>query len=331
MPFVVFVAAWVTYRPDPQITWILTLPFLVLAFMFTMDYDLIHLVAWYGGEELPLRYRFAATWAAREGPILLWVAWMALLSTIWRNPLASESEKTHYLRLRLMNGFALTLLLVAWILQPFKPAEGNGPGLNELLQTDLMVIHPPLIFLAYSLCITLACIAISSIMTDCAGIKDRLIQVARPAFFFSTLGIGLGGLWAYLILDWGGYWAWDPVETGSLLPWICLVVLLHLRTRPGKTPEHMWAGIAMACGALALFATMVTRAGGVWAVSVHTFVVNSAGSPPSDVFGRIMVLLSDFSGIEVVVYFLGILQLLGIFLASRLGFEFSKYLSLIHI
>ena len=325
MPFVVFVAAWVTYRPDPQITWILTLPFLVLAFMFTMNYDLIHLVAWYGGEELPLRYRFAATWAAREGPILLWVAWMALLSTIWRNPLTSESERTHRLRLRLMNGFALTLLLVAWILQPFKPAEGNGPGLNELLQTDLMVIHPPLIFLAYSLCITLACIAISSIMTDCAGIKDRLIQVARPAFFFSTLGIGLGGLWAYLILDWGGYWAWDPVETGSLLPWICLVVLLHLRTRPGKTPEHMWAGIAMACGALALFATMVTRAGGVWAVSVHTFVVNSAGSPPSDVFGRIMVLLSDFSGIEVVVYFLGILQLLGIFLASRLGFEFSKY------
>jgi len=325
MPFAVFVAAWVTYRPDPQITWILTLPFLVLAFMFTMNYDMIHLVAWYGGEELPLRYRFAATWAAREGPLLLWVAWMALLSTILRNPLSSESERTHLLRLRLMNGFALTLLLVAWILQPFKPAESVGPGLNELLQTDLMVIHPPLIFLSYSLCVTLACIAISSLLIDCAGIKDRLIQVARPAFFFSTLGIGLGGLWAYLILDWGGYWAWDPVETGSLLPWICLVMLLHLRTRPGKTPEHMWAGIAMACGALALFATMVTRAGGVWAVSVHTFVVNSAGSPPSDVFGRIMVLLSDFSGIEVVIYFLGILQLLGLFLASRLGFDFSKY------
>ena len=43
---------------------------------------------------------------------------------------------------------------------------------------------------------------------------------------------------------WGGYWAWDPVETGSLLPWICLVMLLHLRTRPGKTPDHIWAGIS---------------------------------------------------------------------------------------
>ena len=325
MPFAVIVAAYITYKPDAKLTWILALPFLILAFMFTLDYDLIHLVAWYGGEELPLRYRFAATWAAREGPILLWVAWMALLSIIWRNPLKSESDETHLLRLRLMNGFALTLLLVAWILQPFKPAEGDGPGLNELLQTDLMVIHPPLIFLAYSLCIVLTCIAISSLLTTSMGIKDRMIQVARPAFFFSTLGIGLGGLWAYLILDWGGYWAWDPVETGSLLPWICLVMLLHLRTRPGKTSDHMWAGVAMASGALALFATMVTRAGGVWAVSVHTFVVNSEGSPPQDVFGRIMVLLSDNSGIEVIVYFLGILQLLGIFLATRLGHEYSKY------
>ncbi|MBA4694876.1 MAG: cytochrome c biogenesis protein CcsA [Candidatus Poseidoniales archaeon] len=325
MPLAVFVAAWVTFRPDARFTWILALPFLVLAMMFTMNYDSIHLVAWYGGEELPLRYRFAATWAAREGPILLWVAWMALLSIIWRKPLQEESPDAHLFRLRLMNGFALTLLLVAWILQPFKAAEGRGPGLNELLQTDLMVIHPPLIFLAYSLCLTLTFIAISSIFTNFDGIKKRLIQVARPAFFFSTLGIGLGGLWAYLILDWGGYWAWDPVETGSLLPWICLVMLLHLRTRPGKTSDHMWAGVAMACGALALFATMVTRAGGVWAVSVHTFVVNTAGTPPNDVFGRMMVILSDISGIEVMVYLLGIIQLIGIFLASRLGFEFSKY------
>ena len=328
MPFTVFVAAWLTFKPNPKLSWILALPFFILAFMFTINYDSIHLVYWYGGEDLPYKYRFAATWAAREGPILLWVAWMALLSTIWRNPLRGESDDAHLMRLRLMNGFSMTLLLVAWILQPFKSAIKDGflpPGLNELLQTDLMVIHPPLIFLAYSLSIVLACIGISSILTDSDGLKDRLIQVARPAFFVATLGIGLGGLWAYLILDWGGYWAWDPVETGSLLPWICLVILLHLRTRPGRTPDYMWAGIAMACGALSLFATMVTRAGGVWAVSVHTFVVDSEGSPPGDVFGRIMVLLSDPSGVEVVVYFLGILQLLGIFLASRLGFEFSKY------
>ena len=325
MPLAVVVAAWVTYRPNAKITWVIALPFFVLAAMFTLNYDSIHLVAWYGGDELPLKYRFAATWAAREGPILLWAAWMALLSIIWRNPLSGENDDSHLMRMRLMNGFSLTLLLTAWILQPFKAAELTGPGLNSLLQTDLMIIHPPLIFLAYSLCITLAIIAISSLITNTEGMKDRLIQVARPAFFFSTLGIGLGGLWAYLILDWGGYWAWDPVETGSLLPWICLIILLHLRTKPGKTPDHMWAGIAMAAGALALFATMVTRAGGVWAVSVHTFVINSEGSPPGDVFGRIMLILSDISGIEVIIYLLGIIQLMGIFLASRLGTKFSKW------
>ena len=194
MPFTVFVAAWLTFKPNPRLSWILALPFFILAFMFTINYDSIHLVYWYGGEDLPYKYRFAATWAAREGPILLWVAWMALLSTIWRNPLRRESHDAHLMRLRLMNGFSMTLLLVAWILQPFKSAIKDGflpPGLNELLQTDLMVIHPPLIFLAYSLSIVLACIGISSILTDSDGLKDRLIQVARPAFFFATLGIGL--------------------------------------------------------------------------------------------------------------------------------------------
>ena len=325
MPIAVIAAAWVCYKPDYRITAIIAMPFLVLAAMFTTNYDSIHLVAWYGGEELPLRYRFAATWAAREGPILLWAAWMAVLSIIWRNPLSGESEENHLFRLRIMNGFALTLLLVAWIFEPFKAATESGPGLNELLQTDLMVIHPPLIFLAYSLCITLTAIAISSLIVSTKGIKERLIHVARPTFFFATLGIGLGGLWAYLILDWGGYWAWDPVETGSLLPWIAVVMLLHLRTRPGKTSDHMWAGVAMACGALSLFATMVTRAGGVWAVSVHTFVVDSSGSAPTDVFGRLMVLLSDISGVEVLVYWMAITQILGIFLASRLGFKFSNW------
>ncbi|DAC61553.1 MAG TPA: hypothetical protein D7I03_00425, partial [Candidatus Poseidoniales archaeon] len=64
----------------------------------------------------------------------------------------------------------------------------------------------------------------SAIFTnDTAGIDDRILTLARPGILVTTLGIGLGGLWAYLILDWGGYWAWDPVETGSFLPWLALV------------------------------------------------------------------------------------------------------------
>ena len=170
LPFTIVVIGFITFVPEihtKKLAWIGAIPFFLLALMFTLDYTSIELVAWYGGEELPLRYRFAATWAAREGPILLWAAWMALLATIWSKPFVKESKAAAKMRLRLMNGFTLSLLLISWGMKPFQQSNGyRGPGLNELLQTDLMVIHPPLNFLAYSFCIALACTANSSILTD---------------------------------------------------------------------------------------------------------------------------------------------------------------------
>ena len=282
----------------------MALPFFALASRFLAnDTSFAHVVS-YGGEDLPLKYRFAATWAAREGPLLLWVVWMSLLAYVWRKKMPGEaSELTHSSRLRFIHGFSLLLLLLAFNLDPFKPSSGNGlgQGLNELLQTDLMVIHPPLIFLAYSFCLHLAAVSLSSMFYESKGIKQRMLTIARPGLLISTLGIGLGGLWAYLILDWGGFWAWDPVETGSLLPWLVLVLISHLRTRPGKTSESAWIGAGLAAGGAALFATLVTRAGGVWASSVHTFVTNSESSPPSDAFSRMLVLKTDSTaGVEVI-------------------------------
>ena len=139
-----------------------------------------------------------------------------------------------------MHGFTLLLLLISMTLDPFagNPFGVKGDGLNELLQTDLMVIHPPLVFLAYSLCIALAATSLAILQYgDDAEIDKRMLHQTRPGLLIATLGIGLGGLWAYMVLDWGGYWAWDPVETGSLLPWLALVLMGHLRTRPGK-PRH---------------------------------------------------------------------------------------------
>ena len=113
--------------------------------------------------------------------------------------------------------------------------------------------------------------------------------------------------------------AWDPVETGSFLPWLALVLMGHLRTRPGKTSTLMWTGLGLATGALALFATLVTRAGGVWAASVHTFVVSADGTPPTDVFGRMMVLKDRAEGVEIVSYVLLILLLSGVFIRAAQG------------
>ena len=94
------------------------------------------------------------------------------------------------------------------MMEPFQtnPTGFQGRGLNELLQTDLMVIHPPLIFLAYAYCIMLSCIGLTAFW-ETNFLKDRMIQITRPAMFVSTLGIGLGGYGLYTVLDWGGYWA----------------------------------------------------------------------------------------------------------------------------
>ena len=296
----------------------LILPFFALVSRFIVNDTSIQYVAAFGGESLPFKYRFAATWAAREGPILMWVVWLTLLAWIWRKPMigkSTESTISRDFRQRIIYGFSLTLLLIAIVLNPFKktPELYFGAGLNELLQTDLMVIHPPIIFLAYSFCIFITAISLSAIFTDdAAGIDDRILALARPGILVTTLGIGLGGLWAYLILDWGGYWAWDPVETGSFLPWLALVAISHLRTRPGKVSDKGWIGAGLVVGALALFATLVTRAGGVWASSVHTFVTSDSGTAPSDAFSRMMLLKSDaVAGVEIMTYLMFILLLIG--------------------
>ena len=300
---------------------LLALPFFALVSRFIVNDTSIQYVAAFGGESLPFKYRFAATWAAREGPILMWVVWLSLLSWIYRRPMignASESLEARDFRQRVMYGFSLTLLLIAIVLNPFKqtPDFFFGSGLNELLQTDLMIIHPPIIFLAYSFCIFITAVSLSGIFTkDTQAISGRIIALTRPGLLISTIGIGLGGLWAYLILDWGGYWAWDPVETGSFLPWLALVGISHLRTRPGKVSDKGWIGAGLVVGALALFATLVTRAGGVWATSVHTFVTEDSGTAPSDAFSRMMLLKSDsVAGVEIMTYLMFILLIIGCWL-----------------
>tara|TARA_B100001989_G_scaffold250695_1_gene228282 strand:- start:1191 stop:3698 length:2508 start_codon:yes stop_codon:yes gene_type:complete len=297
---------------------LLMLPFFALVSRFLVNDTSIQYVAAFGGEALPMKYRFAATWAAREGPILMWVVWLTILAWLWRRPMAGKSVESiaaRNFRQRIMYGFSLTLLLIAAVLNPFKktPEFFFGSGLNELLQTDLMIIHPPLIFLAYSFCIFITAISLSGIFTsEVSGIDERILSLVRPGLLVTTIGIGLGGLWAYLILDWGGYWAWDPVETGSFLPWLALVGLSHMRTRPGKVSEKGWIGAGLVVGALALFATLVTRAGGVWASSVHTFVISDTGSAPNDAFSRMMLLKNDsMAGVEIMTYLMFILLIIG--------------------
>jgi len=286
----------------------LMLPFSALMFLFLIDASSIEYVWNNGGSDLPLLYRISAIWAGREGPLLLWVAMLGALLLIDGNQHPTETDSQHQLRIRLLVGFSALLLFIALMLNPFRATPSDAlsrPGLNALLQTDLMVIHPPVIFAFYTLCIGVGVHAISAMLHAGAPARDRILHLARPALWVGTLGVGLGGLWAYTVLDWGGYWAWDPVETGSLLPWIALIVLLHLRLPKGMANEDHWfVGVGVVPAFFAIHATLVTRANGVWA-SVHAFVAEGDIDPSMGPIQRILQLgFQDGPGLEVHLYLL---------------------------
>jgi cytochrome c-type biogenesis protein CcmF len=177
---------------------------------------------------------------------------------------------------------ALVLLMATMALEPFAARTSGlpagGHGLNPALRTPLMAIHPPIVFLSYAM-IT---IVFGAAMAYVIRKDDLWSEIARPwtrlAWFTLTLGIGIGAMWAYVTLGWGGYWAWDPVETSSLLPWIALTALVHALVSHGRRRDYTYlapflAGMSMF---LVFFATFVTRSG-VWA-SVHSYAGASSGT-----------------------------------------------------
>ena len=287
---------------------LLMIPFISLLFLFLIDAKGIEYVWLNGGADLPILYRISAIWSGREGPLLLWISMLGGLIWFDGEQHPNESKKQHIFRLRILVGFSLVLLMIAMWLNPFSPTpidanDNTRPGLNALLQTDLMVIHPPVVFAFYTLCIGVGAHALSAMLISGQTARERILKLARPALWVGTLGVGLGGLWAYTVLDWGGYWAWDPVETGSMLPWLALVILLHLRLPKGMNREDDWfIGVGILPAFFAIHATLVTRANGVWA-SVHAFVAEGEVDTSMGPIQRILSLgFEDPAGLEVHVY-----------------------------
>ena len=308
-------------KPHPHefsILGLQALPFLFLIIAFIVDFDLLRTVRINGSYDLPIHYRVSAVWAGRSGPLLLWIAWLSAARLWWRYISDKETEKKRIGTGGVLHFLTFCLFFVAFLLEPF--ALDNSPPrteLNVFLQTDLMVIHPPIVFAFYALCLVVSSLAMEGILneTNPLEIHQDVLPLARAAFFAGTLGIGLGGLWAYTVLDWGGYWAWDPVETASLLPWLSLLLLIHLRMSPKVKNRHsalVWSPVlALLTGALALHSTLVTRANGVWA-SVHAFVASQESeSLNNDAYMRVLSLWdSGVEGIEVLIQFIGMIILI---------------------
>ena len=287
-----------------------TAPFILLVIAFIIDDYSLKLVTEYGGSDLPILYRISAVWGGRAGPLLLFASLTSIVT--W---FMTDREELDY-DVRIMHGFTLGILFISWFLRPFEGSEGIIPSeLNPLLQTDLMVIHPPVVFSYYALCIATASVAMGGIIHQKSAkeIHDAQLHWARAAYFVGTIGMGLGGLWAYTVLDWGGYWAWDPVETGSILPWFALLLIVHARSTPDTSKSiQISPALGLISGALAIHATLVTRANGVWA-SVHAFAADGLGTDSQDPYIRVMYIIDASPiGFELACYVISIL-ILGFF------------------
>ncbi|MGH9481269.1 MAG: heme lyase CcmF/NrfE family subunit [Terriglobales bacterium] len=256
----------------------------LLGLIYHNDFSVAY-IAEHSNRALPFYYKFAVLWAGQEGSLLFWTL---LLSGYGFVALLTSGRKHPHLRplaaVILSAIQAFFLLLNNFVASPFStlpvgtPADGSG--LNPLLQYTQMDIHPPILYLGYIGFSIPFAFALAALIKRAPG--DRWIQVTRlwsmVAWGFLTVGIVLGGYWAYKVLGWGGYWAWDPVENAAFLPWLTGTAFLHsvmMQEKRGMLKVwNVW--LIFATFLLTIFGTFLTRSGIV--SSVHAFAQSSIGN-----------------------------------------------------
>ncbi len=277
---------------------VITLLYLLLSHYYEYDYVWKHT-----SSEMPVQYVFSAFWEGQEGSFILWLFWHVVLGTIlmftskkWEAPamivfalvqafLASMILGIYPFGLKigsspfvLMRNTADNFMLPWTQMTDYLeriPAFMDGTGLNPLLQNYWMTIHPPTLFLGFASTLVPFAFAMAALFNkDFKG----WIKPALPWAFFSVmiLGVGIlmGGAWAYEALSFGGFWAWDPVENSSLVPWIVMVGAAHLllivrNKNTGLTSAFFMSILSFL---LILYSTFLTRSGVLGDSSVHAFV-----------------------------------------------------------
>jgi len=241
-------------------------------------------VAQFTDRALPLGYKLAAFWAGEEGSLLLWAVLLSIMSATvalsirFKSP--SQSAATIGILAAVCAFFGFLLLLAA---DPFAvsstvPADGNG--LNPLLRDPEMIAHPPILFLGYAAFTIPFALMAGALL---ANVRDsRWAELARAWAIFAWValsgGILLGAKWAYEVLGWGGYWAWDPVESASLLPWLTGIAAMHsLIVQRQRGMFRVWSAALLSLTfLLCIFGTYITRSGIV--DSVHGFAQSLVGT-----------------------------------------------------
>jgi len=249
-------------------------------------------------KDLPPQYIFSAFWEGQEGSFLLWMFWHVVLGFVLMRK-GKQWEAPVLFSLALVQGFIAAMLLGvhSWGDDPFKIGSNpflllrdtmdapifatadylsriQGTGLNPLLQNYWMVIHPPTLFLGFASTTIPFSFALAGLIL---GRHREWLKPALPWALFSAAALGtgilMGGAWAYEALSFGGYWAWDPVENMSLVPWLVLVAGIHTNLIARNTGHSIKTTYLfyLLSFILVLYSTFLTRSGVLGQTSVHAF------------------------------------------------------------
>jgi cytochrome c-type biogenesis protein CcmF len=240
-------------------------------------------VAHYTSTTLPVSYKVTALWGGQAGSLLFWLFILSMytLIAVMQNQ-NKNRQLMPYVTATLMSVTLFFLSLVLFAADPFKklsPIPIEGQSLNPLLQNYWMVSHPPSLYTGYVGVTVPFAFAMAALITgrlDVGWLKT-IRKWSLFAWLFLTLGILQGSYWAYIELGWGGYWAWDPVENASLMPWLASTAFLHsVMIQEKKGMLKIWNMVLVITAfTLAIFGTFLTRSGVV--SSVHSFAQSPIG------------------------------------------------------
>jgi len=285
--------------------------------LLTDDFSLAY-VANHHSTATPFPFDIATAWAALEGSIILWGLVLGVFTWAVAVKYRNNPDRLGAAALAVMGGVAIFFFgLMLTVANPFEVCvdamttgcaasspwpfaaidiPANGPGPNPLLQNHyLMAVHPPVLYIGYVGLTVPFAYAIGALALGEPGPEwlRRSHRSTLVAWSFLSLGILLGGWWAYEVLSWGGYWAWDPVENASLMPWLIATAFLHsglVQLRRGMLQAWNFI-LVISAFALTILGTFLTRSGTI--NSVHSFTQSAIG--PALLGFLVLVLVGSFT------------------------------------
>ncbi len=261
---------------------LITISSAILTYAFLNRDFSIEYVANYSNRDLPLFYTLSAFWAGQKGSLLFWSLLLSLFAAV---VVIQNKNKNRDFMPYVISIISVTqclfLVLMTFAERPFEliyPPE-DGSGLNPMLQNPGMVFHPPTLYMGYVGFTIPYAFAMASLLTGHLG--DVWIKTTRRWTIFSWFFLGMGNLfgawWAYRVLGWGGYWAWDPVENASFMPWLTGTAYLHsVMIQERRDMLKVWNMVLIVLTfSLTIFGTFLTRSGVIQ--SVHSFGQGTVG------------------------------------------------------